>query len=87
MKISPPVYQTSYLPVPAQAGTVIFKARKFQHQTRMSEQQQLKRQVGAAALAFLEDDMIPMADGLSRRNVATMLACIFATRVYTRSPD
>jgi ribose 5-phosphate isomerase A len=44
--------------VPAQAGTVIFKTRKFQHQTTMNEQQQLKRQVGAAALAFLEEGMI-----------------------------
>jgi ribose 5-phosphate isomerase A len=44
--------------VPAQAGTVIFKTRKFQHQTTMNEQQLLKRQVGVAALAFLEEGMI-----------------------------
>lgn len=58
VKILPPVHQTRYLPVPAQAGTVIFKARKIQHETTMSDQQQLKRQVGAAALAFLEEGMI-----------------------------
>jgi ribose 5-phosphate isomerase A len=44
--------------VPAQAGTVILKARKFQHRMTMNEQQQLKRQVGAAALAFLEEGMV-----------------------------
>jgi ribose 5-phosphate isomerase A len=44
--------------VPAQAGTVILKTRKFQHQMTMNAQQQLKRQVGAAALAFLEECMI-----------------------------
>jgi ribose 5-phosphate isomerase A len=44
--------------VPAHAGTVILKTRKFQHQMTMNAQQQLKRQVGAAALAFLEEGMI-----------------------------
>src|SRR5688500_15309489 len=58
MKILPPAHQTSYLPVPAQAGTVIFKPRKFQLEHAMSDPQQLKRQVGVAALAFLEQDMI-----------------------------
>jgi ribose 5-phosphate isomerase A len=41
--------------VPAKAGTVIFGSRK----TAMSEQQQeMKRRVAAAALEYLEDDMI-----------------------------
>jgi ribose 5-phosphate isomerase A len=44
--------------VPAKAGTVIFEYRKFQHRRAMSDQQQLKREVGAAALAFLEEGMI-----------------------------
>jgi ribose 5-phosphate isomerase A len=40
--------------VPAKAGTVIFGTGKFQ----MSDQQQLKSQVGAAALEFLQEGMI-----------------------------
>jgi ribose 5-phosphate isomerase A len=40
--------------VPAKAGTVIFAAGKH----GMSEQQQLKRQVAAAALEYLQDGMI-----------------------------
>jgi ribose 5-phosphate isomerase A len=44
--------------VPAQAGTVIFEDWKLRHRQAMNDQQQLKRQVGAAALAFLEEGMV-----------------------------
>jgi ribose 5-phosphate isomerase A len=51
--------QTSYLPCARASGHSHFRILENKHeQAAMSDQQQMKRQVGAAALAFLEEGMI-----------------------------